>query len=92
MLTEGRLVIVPGDRDEVVMAACLAALNGTRLAALLLTVGVEPDPRVWELDRRGDRDRAADPAGRSAHLRDRDRACTTWTSTCPPTTTSGPSS
>jgi phosphate acetyltransferase len=33
------------------MAACLAALNGTRLAALVLTAGVEPDPRVWELTR-----------------------------------------
>jgi phosphate acetyltransferase len=31
------------------MAACLAALSGTRLAALLLTAGTEPDPRVWEL-------------------------------------------
>ena len=49
MLTEGRLVVVPGDRHDVVMAACLAALSGTRLAALLLTAGTEPDPRVWEL-------------------------------------------
>src|SRR6202046_188423 len=46
MLTEGRLVIVPGDRHDVVMAACLAELSGTRLAALLLSVGTEPDPRV----------------------------------------------
>src|SRR5579859_6009693 len=51
MLTEGRLVVVPGDRHDVVMAACLAALSGTRLAALLLTAGTEPDPRVWELTR-----------------------------------------
>jgi phosphate acetyltransferase len=49
VLTEGRLVAVPGDRHDVVMAACLAALSGTRLAALLLTAGTEPDPRVWEL-------------------------------------------
>jgi len=49
MLTEGRLVVVPGDRHDVVMAACLAALSGTRLAALLLTAGTEPDLRVWEL-------------------------------------------
>jgi phosphate acetyltransferase len=33
------------------MAACLAELSGTRLAALLLSVGAEPDPRVWELTR-----------------------------------------
>ena len=49
VLTEGRLVVVPGDRHEVIMGACLAALNGTRLAALLLSAGIEPDPRVWEL-------------------------------------------
>jgi phosphate acetyltransferase len=51
VLTEGRLVVVPGDRHDVVMAACLAALSGTQLAALLLTAGTEPDPRVWELTR-----------------------------------------
>ncbi len=51
VLTEGRLVVVPGDRHDVVMAACLAALSGTRLAALLLTAGVAPDPQVWELTR-----------------------------------------
>jgi phosphate acetyltransferase len=49
VLTDGRLVLVPGDRNDVLMAACLAALNGTRLAALLCTVGIEPDPQVWEL-------------------------------------------
>ena len=51
VLTGGRLVLVPGDRNDVVMAACLAALNGTRLAALVLTAGIEPDPGVWELTR-----------------------------------------
>jgi phosphate acetyltransferase len=51
MLSEGRLVVVPADRHDVVMAACLAELSGTRLAALLLSVGAEPDPRVWELTR-----------------------------------------
>jgi phosphate acetyltransferase len=51
VLTDGRLVLVPGDRHDVVMAACLAALNGTRLAGLVLTAGAEPDPRVWELTR-----------------------------------------
>ncbi len=51
VLTDGRLVVVPGDRHDVVMAVCLAALNGTRLAALVLSAGTEPDPRVWELAR-----------------------------------------
>jgi phosphate acetyltransferase len=51
VLTEGRLVIVPADRHEVVMAACLAALSGIRLAGLLLSDGTVPDPQVWELTR-----------------------------------------
>ncbi|MEO7288548.1 MAG: phosphate acetyltransferase, partial [Jatrophihabitantaceae bacterium] len=49
LLREGRLVIVPGDRHEVILSACLAAMNGARLAGLLLTIGVEPDERVWQL-------------------------------------------
>ncbi|GLY13494.1 phosphate acetyltransferase [Kineosporia rhizophila] len=49
LLREGRLVVVPGDRHDVILAVCLAAMNGVRLAGLLLTVGIEPDPRVWEL-------------------------------------------
>jgi len=51
VLDDGRLIVVPGDRHEVVMAACLAAMNGTRLAALLLSAGIRPDPRVWDLVR-----------------------------------------
>jgi phosphate acetyltransferase len=51
LLRDGRLVIVPGDRHEVILSVCLAAMNGTRLAGLLLTVGIEPDPRVWQLCR-----------------------------------------
>jgi phosphate acetyltransferase len=51
VLTEGRLVVVPGDRHDVVMAACLAELSGTRLAALLLCAGTGPDPQVWALIR-----------------------------------------
>jgi len=49
LLQEGRLVIVPGDRNEVILSASLAAMNGTRLAGLLLTLGEAPDPRVWAL-------------------------------------------
>ncbi len=50
-LIEGRLIVVPGDRHDLVMAVCLAVLNGSRLAALLLTEGIDPDPRIWELTR-----------------------------------------
>ena len=51
VLDDGRLIVVPGDRHEVIMAACLAALNGTRLAALLLSAGIRPDPQIWQLTR-----------------------------------------
>ena len=51
LLRDGCLIIVPGDRDELILSACLAAMNGVRLAGLLLTLGMEPDPRVWDLCR-----------------------------------------
>jgi phosphate acetyltransferase len=51
VLDTGRLVVVPGDRHEVVMAAYLAELSGTHLAALLLSAGTAPDPRVSQLTR-----------------------------------------
>ncbi len=43
-LVAGTLIIAPGDRDDIVMAACLAASNGVPLAGLLLTNG-EPPPK-----------------------------------------------
>jgi len=51
LIREGRMVVVPGDRHDVILSTCLAAMNGVKLAALLLTVGIEPDPRVWDLCR-----------------------------------------
>jgi len=48
-LDTGRLVVVPGDRHEVIMAAYLTELSGTHLAALLLSAGTAPDPRVSRL-------------------------------------------
>lgn len=47
-LGEGHLVVVPGDRSEVVLASALKSMNGTRLAGLLLSAGVAPDARVME--------------------------------------------
>ncbi len=49
LLREGTLLLVPGDRHDVVMAACLSALRGVELAGLLLTGGVEPAPEVMQL-------------------------------------------
>ncbi len=50
-LRPGALLVTPGDRDDIILAACMAALNGTPLAGLLLTGGIEPDPRIMHLCR-----------------------------------------
>jgi phosphate acetyltransferase len=50
-LDTGRLVVVPGDRHEVIMAAYLTELSGTHLAGLLLSTGTVPDPRISNLTR-----------------------------------------
>ena len=49
LLHDGALLLVPGDRHDVLMAAALATHAGVHLAGLLLTAGVEPDPRVTAL-------------------------------------------
>jgi phosphate acetyltransferase len=48
-LRPGALVIAPGDRDDLLLAVCMAAMGGTHVAAILLTGGFKPDPRVWAL-------------------------------------------
>ncbi|HRF43428.1 MAG TPA: phosphate acetyltransferase [Candidatus Competibacteraceae bacterium] len=45
----GAMVIVPGDRDDLLLAICMAAMSGTQVAAVLLTGGFKPDPRIWKL-------------------------------------------
>lgn len=49
LLQPGTLVVVPGDRDDIILAASLAELNGVRLAGLLLTGGYEPNPGIMEM-------------------------------------------
>ncbi|WP_020408498.1 phosphate acetyltransferase [Hahella ganghwensis] len=48
-LKPGTLVVVPGDREDIIVACSLAALTGVPLAGLLLTGGLEPDPRTLKL-------------------------------------------
>ena len=48
-LLPGTLVVTPGDRDDIILATCLAALNGVDLAGLLLTGDLPPDSRVMAL-------------------------------------------
>lgn len=45
----GTLLVSSADREDVIVAACLAAMNGVKISALLLTGGYTPDPRVIEL-------------------------------------------
>ena len=48
-LKPGNLVISPGDRDDIVLATAMAALNGVPLAGLLITSGIKPSEPVMEL-------------------------------------------
>ncbi len=45
----GALVITPGDRSDILLAASLAVLSGTPLAGILLTGGLAPDAQVLGL-------------------------------------------
>jgi phosphate acetyltransferase len=51
LLKPGTLVVTPGDRDDIILAASLAAMNGMPLAGLLLCSDFVPDPRIMELCR-----------------------------------------
>lgn len=48
-LTPGTLIITAGDRSDVILATCMAALSGIKIAALLLTGGYEPDSNIIKL-------------------------------------------
>ncbi|MEH0873971.1 phosphate acetyltransferase [Pectobacterium cacticida] len=45
----GSLLVTSADRPDVLVAACLAAMNGVEIGALLLTGGYEMDPSVAKL-------------------------------------------
>lgn len=49
LLQNGVLVVTPGDRDDVILAASLASLKGVKLAGLLLTSDFAPDARILDL-------------------------------------------
>lgn len=48
----GALIITPGDRSDILLTAAMAVQSGTPLAGIVLTGGVEPDPRVLNLCRK----------------------------------------
>lgn len=49
LLQPGVLLVTPGDRDDILLAASLASLNGIKLAGVLLTGDFEPDQRILDL-------------------------------------------
>ncbi len=48
-LRPGALMVTPADRDDVILAVSMAALNGVPLAGLVLTGDLVPNPRVLQL-------------------------------------------
>lgn len=48
-VTAGTLVVTPGDRDDILVAAALAAMNGVPLAGILLTGGYKPSKSTLKL-------------------------------------------
>lgn len=51
-LKPGTLMVTPGDREDIIVATAVAALNGVPLAGLMLTGDLMPDNRVVDLCRR----------------------------------------
>lgn len=49
LLQPGVLVVVPGDRDDIIMAASLAEMNGIALAGLILTGGYSPNDSIMQM-------------------------------------------
>ncbi|MFY9180052.1 MAG: phosphate acetyltransferase [Venatoribacter sp.] len=47
----GTLIVVPGDRDDIIIAAAMAASSGVPLAGMLLTGGMKPEENVINLCR-----------------------------------------
>lgn len=47
----GRLVVSPGDRDDILLAAALSTMNGTPLAGILLTHGDRPSESMVDICR-----------------------------------------
>src|SRR5690554_1537062 len=48
-LSPGTLMVTPGDREDIIVATAVAALNGVPMAGLMLTGGLMPDQRVIDL-------------------------------------------
>ncbi len=53
VMKSGALIVTPSDRDDVLMAVCLSAMNGVPLAGLIVTGRVPMSENVLELCRPG---------------------------------------
>ncbi|MGO4999322.1 phosphate acetyltransferase [Oceanisphaera sp. W20_SRM_FM3] len=45
----GSLLVASGDRSDVIVAVCLAAMNGVKIGALLLNGSYHPEPQIMAL-------------------------------------------
>lgn len=48
-LTPGTLIITPGDRDDIILAALSTAKLGSTIAGLVLTNNIRPNPKLLDL-------------------------------------------
>lgn len=48
-LKPGTLIVTPGDREDILIVTCMAALSGVPIAGLLLTGNLQPDSRTLKL-------------------------------------------
>jgi phosphate acetyltransferase len=48
-LAPGTLIITAGDRSDIFLATCMAALSGIKIAAILLTGGYKPESAILNL-------------------------------------------
>ncbi|MBV8647189.1 phosphate acetyltransferase [Paludibacterium sp.] len=49
LLKPGALVLTSGDREDVILTAAMASMNGVPLAGLVFTCESQPDPRIMQL-------------------------------------------
>lgn len=49
VFSKGTLIVTPGDRDDLMLATALACMNGTPIAGILLTGGLQPNEVMIDL-------------------------------------------
>ncbi|MCH6257601.1 phosphate acetyltransferase [Puniceicoccaceae bacterium K14] len=52
VLATGNLLVTPADRNEIIIATAMAAINGAQIAGLVLTGDVDPDENVLNFCRK----------------------------------------